>query len=308
MAYDYETLCRRVEAEPETFVQESDARFAAHVNAAAERILKTVDTAPIVLLSGPSGSGKTTTAKKIEQRLEELGVVTHTISLDDYFLDFNPETHPRNERGEVDYESPLCLDLPLLGRHFELLSQGEEVLLPSFDFAHQRRVPGGRPLRLRKNEVAIYEGIHALNDLITQRVGNHATKVYISARSNVLSGGRVIFKGTWIRFVRRIVRDYNFRGSSPQFSMELWENIRRGEKKFISPFKNRSDIIFDSSLPYEISLLRDFALPLFQEIPDCTRARELEQLRSALGQFPGLSPAFVPEDSLLREFIGGGIY
>ncbi len=309
MAYEFETICRRIEREPEAFVRECDEVFAAHVESAARRILKTVDEAPIVLLSGPSGSGKTTTAKKIQKRLEQLGVRSYTVSMDDYFRDVDLETHPRNEEGQVDYESPLCLDLRLLNDHFVRLSRGEEVVIPSFDFPRQRRDPEkGTPLRLKKNEVAIYEGIHALNDLITGQVGAHATKVYISARSNILSQGALVFKGTWIRFVRRIVRDDKFRGATPQFSMELWENIRRGEKRFISPFKNKSDILFDSSLPYEVSLLRDYALPLFREIPDCARSEELRQLRRSLERFPSLDPALVPEDSLLREFIGGGIY
>ena len=309
MAYDFQTICSRVIREPAEFVRECDRDYSAHIDSAAHTILSRMDTAPIVLLSGPSGSGKTTTARKIQQRLETLGVRSHTISMDNYFLDYDFATHPKNEEGQVDYESPLCLDLPLLNEHFQQLSRGEEVVIPFFDFPTQSRDrTKGTPLRLGKNEIAIYEGIHALNDLVTGRIGSHATKVYISARSNILDGSTLKFKGTWIRFVRRIVRDEKFRGSDPKFTMSLWENIRRGEKKFISPFKTSSDVLFDSSLPYEVSLLRDYALPLFREIPDCARASELRDLREALAEFPSLSQEVVPEDSLLREFIGGGIY
>ena len=309
MAYQFEQICRMVQEAPEQYIRSCDRVYADHVAGAADRIVKTMDTAPIVLLSGPSGSGKTTTAKKIQEQLEKRGVHSHTISLDDYFRNFNAETHPRNERGEVDYESPLCLDLELLHDHFLRLSRGEEIQVPRFDFANQRRMPGaGRPLRLGKREIAIYEGIHALNDLLTDRVESHAVKVYISARSNIMEQDRLLFKGTWIRFVRRVVRDAKFRGAAPEFSMELWGNIRRGEKLYISPFKDKSDILFDSTLPYEVCLLRDYALPLFQHIPDCPRKAELEQLRTALSEFPSLSDRWIPKDSLLREFIGGGIY
>ena len=164
------------------------------------------------------------------------------------------------------------------------------------------------PMKLGKNEIAIFEGIHALNDELT---GRHpeATKLYISARSNVMEHGELCFKGTWMRLTRRAVRDYNFRGSSVLETLSMWSNVRRGEKLYISPFKNRADILFDSSLPYEVSVMRNYALPMFQAIPEENpRRQEMLDLVHAFDRFLPIEPSLVAPDSLLREFIGGGTY
>ena len=164
------------------------------------------------------------------------------------------------------------------------------------------------PLRLQKNEVAVFEGIHALNDAIA---GRHpeAEKIYISARSNITDGEAVIFKGTWMRLVRRAVRDMNFRGSDVVGTLAQWANVRRGEKLYISPFKHRADIIFDSSLPYEVSVMKHFALPLFEAVPEENpRRRELLDMIHAFEALESIDPALVAPESLIREFIGGGSY
>ena len=166
----------------------------------------------------------------------------------------------------------------------------------------------GTPLRLGKNEIAIFEGIHALNDDIA---GRHpeATKLYISARSNVNEGAQLRFKGTWMRLTRRTVRDYQFRGTDAAQTLVMWTNVRRGEKLYISPFKNRADIIFDSSLPYEVSVMRNFAPPILKSVPeDNERYQEMMDLMAAFDCFEPIDPALVAGDSLLREFIGGGTY
>ena len=166
----------------------------------------------------------------------------------------------------------------------------------------------GPPLKLGKNEIAIFEGIHALNDDIA---GPHpeAAKLYISARSNVNDGAALRFKGTWMRLTRRAVRDYSFRGTGVADTLEMWANVRRGEKLYISPYKNRADIIFDSSLPYEVSVMKNFALPLLQAVPEENARRgELLELIEAFQWFEPIDPELVPVDSLLREFIGGGSY
>ena len=182
-------------------------------------------------------------------------------------------------------------------------------MIPRFEFARQMRNDSlGTPLRLEKNEIAIFEGIHALNDDIA---GRHpeATKLYISARSNVNEGSVLRFKGTWMRLTRRAVRDYNFRGTGVDETLEMWANVRRGEKLYISPFKNRADIIFDSSLPYEVSVMRNYAVPLLQSVPEENeRHDELLELIRAFEWFEPVDPALVAKDSLIREFIGGGSY
>jgi uridine kinase len=309
MAYDFYEINRRAASDPAGFVAECDERYNKLVSEAADHIMDNAKTAPIVLLSGPSGSGKTTTAKKIGEELVLRGVLTHTVSMDDYFLTVNRDTQRRSKDGVMDFESPECLDIELLTSHIRELSEGREVLVPKFDFSKQARDDSRAvPLRLGKNDIAIFEGIHALNDLITDHIDDKATKLYISARSDILRDGAVFFKGTWTRLVRRLIRDLNFRGAPAAFTLSLWENVRRGEKQYISPFKNKSDILFDSALPYELPVLRGFALEAFADIPDCGRREELLKIGPRLAEFEPIDPKYVAADSLIREFIGGGSY
>ncbi len=309
MAYQLAEINRRAAADPAEFLAQCDREFQSKVSAAADKIVSRLSMSPIVLLSGPSGSGKTTTALKIEEELEKRGVNTHTISLDNYFKTLDRRTAPRTPEGDIDFESPLCLDMELLDDTFTRLSRGEEVIIPKFEFARQmRNDTRGTPLRLEKNEIAIFEGIHALNDQIAGRHAE-ATKLYISARSNILDGEALRFKGTWIRLTRRAVRDYNFRGTDVAETLAMWANVRRGEKLYISPFKEKADIIFDSALPYEVSVMRSYALPMLQAVPEENQRRgELLELIAAFDAFAPIDPALVAKDSLLREFIGGGSY
>lgn len=309
MAYQLQEINRRIRTDVKEFMAECDQAYAQRVSLAADKILSNLDKSPIVLLSGPSGSGKTTTAMKIAEELQRRGVNSHAVAMDNYFITLNPRTAPRTPAGDIDFESPLCMDMDLLDRHFTALSNGEEVLVPKFEFARQMRNDSlGTPLKLEKNEIAIFEGIHALNDDIA---GRHpeATKLYISARSNVKEGAEVRFKGTWMRLTRRAVRDYNFRGMGVADTLEMWDDVRRGEKLYISPYKQRADIIFDSSLPYEVSVMRNYATPLLEGVPeDNQRHDELLELLKGFSCFEPIDPELVAKDSLLREFIGGGSY
>ena len=309
MAYQLQEINKRVRSDVQEFLAQCDENYAQRVSLAADKILSNLERSPIVLLSGPSGSGKTTTAMKIAEELQRRGVNSHAVAMDNYFKTPNRRTAPRTPEGDIDYESPLCLDMELLDRHFSALSRGEEILVPRFEFARQMRNDSlGTPLKLEKNEIAIFEGIHALNDDIA---GRHpeATKLYISARSNVNEGSVLRFKGTWMRLTRRAVRDYNFRGTGVDETLEMWANVRRGEKLYISPFKSRADIIFDSSLPYEVSVMRNYALPLLRSVPEQNeRHDELLELIRAFDWFEPIDPDLVARDSLIREFIGGGSY
>jgi uridine kinase len=307
MAYQLQEINRRIQTDVTEFLAECDQAYAQRVSLAADKILSRMDSSPIVLLSGPSGSGKTTTALKIAEELQRRGVNSHAVAMDNYFKTVNPRTTPRTPEGDLDFESPLCLDIDLLSQHFAALSRGEEIVIPKFEFARKMRNDSlGTPLKLGKNEIAIFEGIHALNDDIT---GCHpeATKLYISARSNVNEGAVLRFKGTWMRLTRRAVRDYNFRGTGVGETLEMWANVRRGEKLYISPYKNRANIIFDSSLPYEVSVMRNYALPLLNSIPaENERHQELLELIDAFQYFLPIDTELVSKESLLREFIGGG--
>lgn len=312
MPYQLEEINRKLKADPAAFVAECDGVYHQRLEAAADRIVERMSESPIVLLSGPSGSGKTTTALKLEQLLVGRGINTHTISLDNYFRNMNSDTAPRTPEGLIDYESPKLMDMDLLDDTFTRLSRGDWVVVPKFEFARQMRNDSrGTFLKLGKNEIAIFEGIHALNDEIA---GRHpeATTLYISARSNILEGEELRFKGTWMRIARRAVRDCSFRGTDLVATLSMWYNVRRGEKAYISPFKGRAKVIIDSSLRYEVPVFSNYAQSLreaLKKVPrENNRYGELCELVDSFRYFQPLDPKFVPTDSLIREFIGGGSY
>ena len=305
MAYQLEKINQAVRADQLGFMEECDHQYQKKVEQAADLICKNMKLSPVVLLSGPSGSGKTTTAHKITAELQRRGVGTHTISMDDYFVRRDPSTAPRTPEGEIDYESPEMMALQLLSQHFAQLTRGEEILVPHFEFARQMRNDSkAKPLKLGKDEVAIFEGIHALNTKLTAGHPN-ATRLYISARSNVMDGEVLRFKGTWMRLTRRAVRDFNFRGTDIVGTLDMWANVRRGEKLYISPYKHTAHMLFDSSLPYEVSVMACYARPLMAAVPEENQRRhELLELVRAFDWFETIEPGLVPKDSLLHEFIG----
>lgn len=312
MAYLLSQINDATRTDPRGFAQECDEGYNKKIEFAARKIADNLSKSRIVLLSGPSGSGKTTTAKKIEAALEKMGIHSHAIAMDNYFLTVDPETCPRNREGEIDYESPFCLDMELLNRHFNALDKGEKILVPKFEFARQMRSAiKSHPLQLDSDEIAIFEGIHALNDIITGKHRN-AMKLYISARSDVVDGeGNVVYKRTWMRLARRAVRDAKFRSWEPDVTVKLWASVRRGEKLYISPYKDNADIKFDSSHPCEVNVLKAFAQPAFEHLhlsPEMERYNEVHHLAEAFPLFETLEEQYVAPDSLLREFIGGGIY
>ena len=309
MAYQLTDINFRTISDPKEFVEECDARYEGEVKAAAEMILENRGKSPIILLSGPSGSGKTTTAMKISDELEKHGVHCHYVAMDDYFNTVDPATAPRTPEGEIDLESPLCLDMELLNKHFTMLAKGERIYVPKYEFSRQMRIQEpSKSIKLKKDEMVVFEGIHALNDMITVR-HPEAFKLYISARSDVVFNGSIIFKRTWFRLVRRMVRDYNFRGSDPAMTMSMWANVRRGELSNISPFKSKADLRFDTSHAYEPALFNATATKLFASVPEgIERYEELRQVLPALQLFGHIDESLIAPDALVREFIGGGIY
>lgn len=309
MAYDLKDINFRTVSDPKGFIDECDGVYAKRVETAADMIIENSRRSPIVLLSGPSGSGKTTTARKISEALERRGVRAHYVGMDDYFRTVDPLTAPRTPEGDIDFESPLCLDMELLNDHFSMLAEGKRIYVPKYEFSRRMRViEPSKSIKLKKDEIVVFEGIHALNDLITQKHPD-AFKLYISARSNVEFNGEVVFKGTWFRLIRRTVRDYKFRGADPDQTLSMWANVRRGEKANISPFKNKADFQFDSSFPYEMAVMNEAATKLFSSIPEgIERYDELRQVLPALQLFGVIDESLVAPDALIREFIGGGEY
>ena len=309
MAYRLEDINYRTVADPKGMIEEADAGYHQKVEEAAERILANKQKSPIILLSGPSGSGKTTTAMKISEAMERRGVKTHYVAMDDYYNTIRPETVPRTPEGEMDLESPLCLDLDLMNRHFTELSQGKRIYVPKYEFSRQMRIQEpSKSIKLKKDEMVVFEGIHALNDMITT-VHPEAFKLFISANSDVTFGGKLVFKRSWFRLVRRTVRDYKFRGTDPAGTIAMWANVRRGEHQYISPFKNKADFQFDTSFTYELAVMNATATTLFQKIPEgIERFDELKTVFPALLLFGNIDESLVAPDAMLREFIGGGIY
>ena len=309
MAYDLSEINFKTVSDPKRFVEESDEIYRKKVEKAAELIAENRRRSPIVLLSGPSGSGKTTTSMKVAEALERRGIGTHYVAMDDYFKTVDPATAPRTPEGDFDLESPLCLDMELLNLHFTQLAEGKRIFVPKYEFSRKMRIQEpSKSLKLKADEVVIFEGIHALNDMITEKHPD-AFKLYISAQSDVLFNGVPVFKRTWFRLVRRTVRDYNFRGSDPAETMSMWANVRRGEKNNISPFKEKANYQFDSTMPYELAVFNETATKLFQTIPEgIERYDELRGVLPALQLFGDIDEKYVAEDALIREFIGGGIY
>jgi len=308
MPYSLTQVNEAVYQDPKGFAQECDAAFSQKVQAAARKIAEHRKESRIILLSGPSGSGKTTTALKIEEELERMGIETHTVSMDNYFHTVDPETAPRNREGAIDYESPFCLDVDLLNRHFAMLDRGETIHVPKYEFARQMRSDIlSQPLRLGADELAIFEGIHALNDIIVGK-NPRAFKLYIAARSNLVDdGGAVVFQHPWLRLCRRIVRDFKFRGSDAAFTLKMWSNVRRGEKLYISPYKENADLMFDSSLAFEFSVLKPFVVPLLEAAP-AGRYPVVDDMLQGFAKIEAMDEACVAPESLSREFIGGSTY
>lgn len=308
MAFILDEINLRATSDPAGFIRECDAEFDLKVRRVADMIEKNREKSPIVLMSGPSGSGKTTTSKKIEEELKRRGVNTLALSMDNYFRTIS-DSSPRTAAGELDLESPKCVDMELLSEHFSRLSRGEAIDVPKYLFAeHRRSETPSQTIKLGKNDIVVAEGIHALNDDLTA-ANPDALKLYISARSNVEDDGDVCFKATWMRLVRRIVRDKLFRGASPEYTFGLWANVRRGEKKNISPFKDKADWKFDSAFPYEVCVMKTVAKQLFDEVPKgAERFEELKSIAPAFDLFEAIDPKLLLPDSLLTEFLGGGKY
>ena len=308
MPYSLTRLNEAVRSDPGAFVRECDAAFAKKVENAAGRIAEHRRESRVILLSGPSGSGKTTTALKIEEQLRNMGIETHTISMDDYFKTMDPETAPRNRYGEIDFESPFFLDVDLLNRHFAMLDRGETIHVPKYEFARQMRSDiMCHPLRLGPDDLAIFEGIHALNDIIVGK-NPHAFRLYIAARSNLVDDdGNIVFQHAWLRLCRRLVRDYQFRGCDAGFTLKLWDNVCRGEKLYISPYKENAHVMFDSSLAFEFAVLKPMVVPLLEAIP-AGKYAVVDDMLWGFEKIEAMDEKYVAPDSLAREFLGGSTY
>ncbi|MBR1539763.1 MAG: nucleoside kinase [Clostridia bacterium] len=262
----------------------------------------------MVLIAGPSSSGKTTFAGKLGMSLRVNGIKPVTISVDNYFVE--RENNPKDESGNYDFECIEALDLDLLNDQLVKLLNGEEVELPTFDFKTGHKEYRGNKLKLEKDQIIVMEGIHCLNERLTSLIPpEDKFKVYISDLTvlNIDYYNRISTTDT--RLIRRIVRDYNFRNYSALHTLNMWYSVNRGEQKYIFPYQEEADVMFNSSIVYEISALKKYAVPLLQEIPQSEPAySEARRLLAMFQYFDDMEDDLIPNNSLIREFIGGSIF
>ncbi|MBO7197771.1 MAG: nucleoside kinase [Tidjanibacter sp.] len=262
----------------------------------------------MVLVSGPSSSGKTTFSKRLGIQLRILGFQPTMISLDDYFL--NREDTPRDENGDYDFETIDALDLVTFNDHLGRLFAGEKVDIPRYDFITGRRKWHDNPLQLNERSILIVEGIHALNPKLTAKIAeNLKFKVYISCLTSISMDDLSRIHTTDNRLIRRMVRDNAYRGTSAEATLKRWQSVRRGEEKYIFPFQENADVMFNSSLLYELPVLKRHVTPLLQNVPDTEEVYgEAVRLLKFIDNFSSLAGDEIPPTSLLREFIGGSSF
>lgn len=274
----------------------------------ADTIAENIDLIRIVLIAGPSSSGKTTFAQRLGVQLRIHGINPVPISLDDYFVD--REKTPLDEKGEYDFECLGAVDRELFNDHLIRLVQGEEVEMPKYDFLDGKRKNSGKTLILGGRDLLIVEGIHGLNDRLTSSIPKgRKFKIYISALTQLNLDSHNWIPTTYLRMLRRIVRDYNFRGYSAVETIRRWPSIKRGEERHIFPFQESADAMFNSALVYELAVLKGYAMPLLEMVPPEQREYSMaRRLRRFLSYFVPISCSEVPTNSIVREFIGGSCF
>ncbi|MDR1901842.1 MAG: nucleoside kinase [Treponema sp.] len=271
----------------------------------AEQIYQKRDSIRAVLIAGPSSSGKTTTAKRLSIELKVMGIEPIAISLDDYYIGI--ERTPKDEKGAPDFECLEALDVVYLNEQLLSLLAGNEVTLPVYDFkTGRRKETGGKTIRLGKRAVLVIEGIHGLNDALTPQVDrNMKFKLYVSALTQLNLDDHNRIPTSDNRLLRRMVRDYQFRGKDAADTIQMWPAVQGGERKHIFPFQNSADAAFNSALDYELAVLKFYAEPLLRAVkPNRTEYAEAVRLLSFLENFAPIPPQHVPGQSILREFIG----
>lgn len=284
----------------------SEALHEQNIAALARQIAEHSPQARLVLIAGPSSSGKTTFARRLVVQLLALGISPYALELDNYFV--NREETPRDEHGQYDFEALGAVDLELLARHLQSLLNGERVTLPRYNFKTGRREEG-EALRLQKEQVILLEGIHGLNpSLLPADLTKQAVRVYVSCLTQLNLDRHNRVSTTDTRLLRRIVRDARERGYTAQQTIARWESVTRGEKRNIFPYQENADLLFNSALAYELSALKPLAEPLLLQVPPGTPEYiEAKRLLAFLEWFLPIDPNLVPDDSILREFIGSSI-
>ncbi len=289
-------------------IKVSEALHEKKIAQIADRIYKRKKLTKMIFIAGPSSSGKTTFSKRLAVQLKVVGIKPITISLDDYFVD--REKTPKDENGEYDFETIEALDVELFNKDMLALLEGEEVELPKFSFETGKRNYNGDKLQIGRKNIIIVEGIHGLNPLLSKMIPEKAKfKIFVSAMTSISIDGHNIISSTDNRLIRRMVRDYRYRGYSAIDTLQRWESVLRGENEHIFPFQEEADIMFNSALPYELGVLKHHAEIILKEVlpihPEYSKA---ERLLKFFSYFMNIPAKGIPPTSLLREFLGGSTF
>lgn len=296
------------EKKEKAFIRISETRHEKHLGDIADRISRHQDQIKWILVAGPSSAGKTTSSKRLMVHLQVNGLRPVRLELDNYFR--GRTATPRHPDGSYDFEHLETIDLALLNDHLQKLDRGEEIEVPTFNFIRGEPEYLGNRMRLEADQVVVIEGIHALNPRLTDQLpASHKFKIFINALTQLKLDNHNRLSTTDLRLIRRIVRDFNHRGHDALQTLRMWPSVRHGEKRWIYPFQQEADVTFNSSLDYELAVLKNYAEPLLHAVkPTHSVYGEARRLQDFLGMIVGTSQEQVPPHSLLREFIGGSIY
>lgn len=291
-----------------SLIQVSEALHEKKYSQIADNIYKKKDTVRMVFLAGPSSSGKTTSCRRLATQLAVLGLNSVQISMDDYFND--REHTPKDEKGEYDFECLEAVDLEFFNYQMQELLNEKEVKLPKFDFLNGKRLFSENKIRLKENSILIVEGIHALNPHLSKNIARkHKYFVFVSALTQIALDKYNLISTSDNRLIRRIVRDNNYRGASAEDTLLRWASVRSGEEKHIFPYQENADSIFNSSLLYEIGLLKNHCEPLLMQVPQSSIAyTDALRLLKFLNNFISINSDFIPPTSIMREFLGGSSF
>jgi uridine kinase len=303
---DFNLACKQNKSY--TLINVAEALHEKKVANIADMIAHRKENSRFVLISGPSSSGKTTFSKRLSVQLLVVGIKPLVISLDNYFM--TRDKTPRDENGELDYESIEALDVDLLNQHLMSLLKGDEVELPTYNFDDGKRYFKGEKIRLQPDNVLVMEGIHALNPALTPAIPNeNKFKIYVSALTTISLDDHNWISTTDTRLIRRIVRDFRYRNYSARDTIARWPSVRNGEDKWIFPFQENADVMFNSALIFELAVLKKYVEPLLAEVPqNCPEFTEAHRLAKFLRFFLPIRDREIPPTSLLREFVGGSSF
>lgn len=293
-----------IEQNPQEYIKSVNDIYLWHIKEIVENIARNKEQKPVILLSGPSGSGKTTTALIIAKMLSEMSCPTHTLSMDNYFKSLTDKERELSLLGKLDLESPDRIDKDLLNTQIEAIEKCQAVDIPRYNFAESKR--DGIKMNFQRNdgELVIFEGIHALNPDVITFDEDKLCKLYVSVRTRIIFDD-IILHPSKVRLMRRMIRDRNFRKRSLRETMNMFHSVELGENKYIMPYKHRSDYDIDTFMAYEMNVYRD---SLLDELKTMNDVPELADVTKVLENLDSLDKKYITPDSLICEFIGGGIF